>query len=127
MTWLQRRGGQDYPDLDGNYLARLGRHLGEPALTELLSDGMIEVSDRLMRMTTAAAAGRREEVGRLAHDMIGLAGHLGLARVSLTAVDIADLARQSGAELGPAVDALAAEAEPGLLALSERIREGRRI
>ncbi len=94
------------PTLDAGYLARLGGHLGASVLAELMADGLIELTDRLARLDELAAAGDLAGIARLGHDLVGMAGHLGLTRLSAAAAGMNRAARE-GAE-GQAV-ALAAE------------------
>lgn len=81
----------DRPMLDTGYLARLGGHVGAVALAELLTDGLIELADRMARLDEAA--GDPDAIARLAHDLVGMAGHLGLARLSAAAAEAHRLVR----------------------------------
>ncbi|HUF86033.1 MAG TPA: Hpt domain-containing protein [Thermohalobaculum sp.] len=73
------------PVLDTGHLARLESHLGAPVLAELLADGLIELTDRLRRLAELERAGDLDGLARLGHDLVGMAGNLGLARLSATA------------------------------------------
>jgi len=73
------------PVLDEDYLARLAAQIGDRVLRELLADGLVEVSDRVERLREAAVAGDRRAVLGLAHDLTGIAGHLGLSALSRAA------------------------------------------
>ncbi len=86
------------PTLDAAYLARLSGHLGASELAELLADGLIELTDRLARMEELAAAGDLDGIARLGHDLVGMAGHLGLSRLSAAAAAINRAAREGGAD-----------------------------
>lgn len=82
------------PTLDTDYLARLEGHLGEAALAELLADGLIELSDRLRRMGELERNGDLDSIARLGHDLVGMAGNLGLARLSVAAAELNRAARE---------------------------------
>ena len=86
MAMGQGRPAEPAPaDLDRDYLARLAEQVGDEALAELLADGLVEVTDRLERLAEAAEAGDGEALRRIAHDLTSVAGHMGLARLSLAA------------------------------------------
>lgn len=89
------------PVLDEDYLARLGALIGDRVLSELLADGLIEVSDRIERLREAAAVEDRRAVLGLAHDLTGIAGHLGLAALSRAAATCQQQGR-SEPEMGAA-------------------------
>lgn len=120
MHWLKPEP-DDYPNLDEGYLDRLAGFIGEAPLRELLADGLIDLSDKLDSVEALAAAGDRAGVAGVAHVMIGIAGHLGLTRLSLAAVDLERAARSDGEPLDPAVRTVTALAAPGLSALARRI------
>lgn len=73
--------------LDEAYLERLQKHLGLEVTRELMADGVIELSDRMDRIADLAKAGEAEALSRLAHEIAGASGHLGLAALSLHAVE----------------------------------------
>jgi HPt (histidine-containing phosphotransfer) domain-containing protein len=80
---FERRNPEpEQPILDAGYLARLGGHVGATVLAELMADGLIELTDRLNRLGELAAAGDLDGIARLGHDLVGMAGHLGLAHLS---------------------------------------------
>jgi HPt (histidine-containing phosphotransfer) domain-containing protein len=85
------------PTLDTGYLERLGGHLGASVLAELMADGLIELTDRLARLDELAAAGDLDGIARLGHDLVGMAGHLGLTRLSAAAAGINRAARDGSA------------------------------
>ncbi len=121
MIWLSANGPGEYPDLDGDYLDRLGAVLGAAKLRELLSDGLLELADRLTQLRRLAAHERLDELAAVAHDMVGAAGHLGLSRLSLAATDVERAARRQDPALGERMEALEAAADPALAALRRRI------
>ncbi|MEL6477949.1 MAG: hypothetical protein AAFR17_11540 [Pseudomonadota bacterium] len=63
--------------LDRAYIDNLVRHLGLDLATELLADGMIAVSDRLERLSSARDA-TPDTLAKLAHDLTGASGQIGL-------------------------------------------------
>jgi len=92
-TFDWKRPEPDRPLLDLAYLARLQQHVGTTVLVELLADGLIELTDRLTRLGEMAEAGDLDGIARLGHDLVGMAGHLGLARLSATAAAMNRAAR----------------------------------
>ena len=91
------------PTLDTGYLARLGGHFGAGALAELMADGLIELTDRLARLDELAATGDLDGIARLGHDLVGMAGHLGLTRLSAAAAGMNRAARDGEAGQAPAI------------------------
>ncbi|MCH8953458.1 MAG: Hpt domain-containing protein [Proteobacteria bacterium] len=91
------------PVLDTGYLARLGGHLGAVVLDELMADGLIELTDRLTRLDELAAAGNIDAIARLGHDLVGMAGHLGLTRLSAAAAELNRAARDGAADQAVAI------------------------
>lgn len=85
--WGRAKDKTAPPVLDLDYLERLGGHIGPKVLSELLADGQIEVADRLEALRLAVDAANLAEIRRLAHDLTSVAGHLGLAALSLAAVE----------------------------------------
>lgn len=83
------------PTLDAEYLARLEGHLGTAPLAELIADGLIELSDRLRQLAELERSGDLEAMARLGHDLVGMAGNLGLARLSLAAAEMQRAARSA--------------------------------
>ena len=88
-----------YPKIDEGYLDRLEDLLGGEKLREILSDGLIELADRLERIAPLAAQNRRREVAAAAHDLVGTAGYLGLTCLSLAATDLERAARRGDGPL----------------------------
>ena len=86
------------PTLDTGYLERLGGHLGASVLAELMADGLIELTDRLVRLEELAAAADLNGIARLGHDLVGMAGHLGLTRLSVAAAGMNRAAREGAAD-----------------------------
>jgi len=91
----RRLAEAERPDLDSGYLARLASHLGQAVMDELLADGLIELTDRLQRAKDLAATGEMDALARLGHDLVGMAGHLGLARLSSAAAGLNRAARDA--------------------------------
>ena len=81
------------PALDTDHLARLESHLGSEALAELVADGLIELTDRLKRLDELKVTGDLDAIAQLGHDLVGMAGNLGLARLSAAAGEMNRLAR----------------------------------
>lgn len=75
------------PLLDEAFLARLGKHIGIAEVRELVADGLLDLSDRLDALDRHARQDEIEDVASLCHEIAGAAGHLGLTRLSLAAVD----------------------------------------
>lgn len=113
---MAAEGGAAAPEgalVDRRYLARLGRHLGHLALDELLEDGLIELVDRRARLEGARRGGSASDIGALAHDLVALSGHLGLAPLSQAAAMLDRRARDGNA-------AAARQAAVAVVALIDR-------
>ena len=95
FEWLKPSPAR--PVLDADYVDRLAGHLGRAVLNELMADGLIELADRLRRVEEAAAAADLAALGRLGHDLVGMAGHLGLSQLSAAAADLSRSAKDSQA------------------------------
>jgi HPt (histidine-containing phosphotransfer) domain-containing protein len=92
---FERRSPEpEQPILNTGYLARLGGHIGVTVMSELMADGLIELTDRLTRLGELVAAGDLDGIARLGHDLVGMAGHLGLARLSALAAGMNRAARE---------------------------------
>jgi len=85
---LGKMAGKKPALLDESYLERLRQHLGEDMVAELLADGELELTDRAAQLRRMVEEGDVEGVRRLSHDLIAVAGHLGLSALSLAAVDL---------------------------------------
>ena len=87
--------GRDHepPVLDHDYLDRLGLHLGPAALAELITDGLIEIADRLHRLAELACTPDDAATARFAHDLVGVAGNLGLSALAASAAELQRAAR----------------------------------
>lgn len=106
------------PVLDEDYLERLRSQLGHEVYTELARDAAIEIADRLEELDGLVAAGDRQGVARVAHDLIAIAGHLGLSALSAAAADMNRAAREPGGVPLPAAVAPVRDlSEPSLEAL----------
>ena len=101
------------PLLDRDHLDSLSQHIGAATTRGLLAEGRVELADRLDRLACPAAG---EEIGRLAHQVCGLAGNLGLALVAHHAARAADAVR-SGRDPASALAALLEAGGPSLEAL----------
>ena len=138
MAW-RRKIDAATPLLDEAYLERLGAALGGPALAELLADGMIELEDRLSRLEVLARSGDREAAAALCHDIVAVAGHMGLGALSAAAAALnrrlrspRRVVRQRGApqaipgdaDLPRLVSGVTALGAPSMRALSARTGVG---
>lgn len=131
VKWLHRSDTPEPPMLDTAYLDRLNQHLGAAVTGELLSDGLIELADRLKRLGELAMEGDLDAIARLGHDIIGTAGHLGLTRLSIAAVDMNRAARareDHGRWTAPpdpheVTERVLRLAAPALAALADRVAE----
>ncbi|MEO1457242.1 MAG: hypothetical protein AAFV49_06690 [Pseudomonadota bacterium] len=88
MRWFGKAEGEPPRLIDNAYIARLAGHIGTDVARELLADGAIELVDRADRLKAGVAAGDRAAVVKLSHDLIAIAGHLGLSALSFAAVDL---------------------------------------
>ena len=79
--------------LNYEYLAGLERYLGPAHARELLSDGMIDLIGRLDRLAELADRGDSGAIAALSHEIVGAAGHLGLALLSELAANVSHAAR----------------------------------
>ena len=114
------------PVLDRDYLDRLGAQLGEEPLAELLADGLVELTDRLDRLADHARDHARDEALSLVHDLTSLAGHLGLARLSLTAAACQKaLRRHASGDHAALLCPVLAEGEAACRALRARLGPSR--
>ena len=83
----------DLPVLDEGYLGRLAGHVGPAVLADLAADGLLELAGRLNRLEELLTAGDLDAIARMGHDLVGMAGHLGLARLSAAAAEMNRAAR----------------------------------
>ncbi|MEM9061803.1 MAG: Hpt domain-containing protein [Pseudomonadota bacterium] len=119
FNWRRQPSGPGPAVLDESYLERLSKHLGEAVLRDILSDGLLELSDRVAQTQELAAAGDSAGLGRLVHDLSGMAGHLGLAQLGHLAVDAERFLRDEDANLLVAVQPLQAATPVALAALKD--------
>ena len=124
MSWSGSDGEGGYPTIDEAYLDRLETLLGEQKLREILSDGLIELADRLEQIGVLAAENRRSEIAAVAHALIGTAGYLGLTRLSLAATDLEHAARRDEGPLDDHIGAVGELAEEAFAAMQPRLRAG---
>jgi len=111
--------------IDAAYLDRLEATLGADGLGELLADGMIELSDRIHTLDDLARAGERAAVAAFAHDIVAVAGHMGLGALSAAAAELCRALREdphAGTDGGlSAITApVVAIAKPSIDALAKR-------
>lgn len=91
---FQRRPAEpERPTLDTDHLDRLEGHIGQAALAELIADGLIELADRLNRLAELERTRDLDAMARLGHDLVGMSGNLGLARLSEAAGEMNRAAR----------------------------------
>ncbi|MEM1345674.1 MAG: Hpt domain-containing protein [Pseudomonadota bacterium] len=126
LGWLKGRPrAPARPILDSEFLARLEGHIGADVVQELLSDGLIEIEDRLQALERAAARHDRGEALRLAHDITGIAGHLGLSALSLASASLVREGREAPDHATPALVAPVLALGPdALAALRRRVEAG---
>ncbi|MEM6678866.1 MAG: hypothetical protein AAF675_13455 [Pseudomonadota bacterium] len=101
MTWFKPSREETPPLIDDDYLERLRGHLGDDVVEELLADGQMELIDRAAQLDRLAADGDVEGMRRLSHDLIAVAGHLGLTALSLAAVELNRRLRSAAPERLP--------------------------
>lgn len=87
FEWLTKSTGPAPAVLDEAYLRRLESHVGTDAMAELMSDGLIELKDKLDNLQTRAATGTAKQVATVCHDIAGAAGNLGLTAMTQAAVE----------------------------------------
>ena len=122
MAWLSSNDTGEHPEVDNAYLDRLVEVLGDEKLSEVLSDGLLELADRLDQLRRLARADRRDELAAVAHDMVGTAGQMGLTRLSLAAADLERTARRPGVSLAAEVETIGDRTERGVAELEPRVR-----
>ena len=81
------------PILDEGFLGRLAGHVGPVVLADLAADGLLELADRVTRLGELLEAGDLDAIARIGHDLVGMAGHMGLARLSAVAAELNRAAR----------------------------------
>ncbi|MEL7469509.1 MAG: Hpt domain-containing protein [Pseudomonadota bacterium] len=117
FNWRRQPAAPGPTVLDETYLERLEKHLGESILREILSDGLLELSDRLARVQELAVSGNSAELVRLVHDLSGMAGHLGLTQLGHLSVDAERALRQEATDLQSVAEPLQEAAPRALAAL----------
>lgn len=122
VGWFKTARDVDCPILDTAFLERLQKHIGRDATRELLADGMIELSDKIDRLSSGGAD--LPDVAGLTHDISGAAGHMGLTALSRAASDANQKVRNTDApDPAQLVADVTALAGPSLEALSAFIRQ----
>lgn len=71
--------------LDHAYLDNLETHLGQQTTTEILSNGLTDLSGRLDRLAELHRESSQAPLALAAHDMVGCAGQMGLSALALLA------------------------------------------
>lgn len=87
FNWRSRDAIEEPSVLNETYLATLAKMMGDDALRELLSDGMLELDDRLGRVGDLVAAQDRDALRKLVHDICGMTGNLGMTMLCKAAAD----------------------------------------
>ena len=119
FNW-QRRAKHDGPAvLDEGYLERLVSHLGEQVVRELLSDGLLELTDRVAMIESHANAGEPDLLRRTVHDLSGMSGHLGLAQLASVSAQSERELRSGASALQPAVQPVIDAAPAAISALRD--------
>ena len=80
--------GAEEPLIDRAALAALREALGDGVLAELLSDGAFETTERLERLKRLDPARDLDEMRRIAHDLKGMTGQIGMPLVSKLAGEL---------------------------------------
>ena len=119
FNWRGREACDGPVVLDEAYLKRLAGHMGDDTLRELMHDGLLELVDRMNTIDALLEASETETLGRTVHDIAGMAGHLGLSRLSTAAVDAERLLRDPSTAAKIATSVLRAEAPEAIAALRD--------
>ena len=123
MDAARMAGTTGAPLLDADYLARLRAQLGDAVLEDLARDAAIEIADRVEEIARMAEAEDREGVARISHDLIAIAGHLGLSALSRATAELNRGARDpAGPPLGAVVARVRALGGPSREALRTHIQ-----
>ncbi len=106
------------PAFDASVIEALRSVLGADQLVTLIEGAAQEIERRLNAVADLAKAGETGESMRwLAHDLVGLAGQIGLAALAEAARNLEDRARDDGpVSVAEAVEALLALREDSLTA-----------
>ena len=119
FNWKGRAKCDGPAVLDEAYLERLAGHLGEDTLRELMCDGLLELVDRVNSINALLEAGDSETLGKIVHDVAGMAGHLGLSRLSSAAVHSERALRDPSVSGAVATETVRAEAPDAIVALRD--------
>ena len=118
--WFRRTDTTLPPVLDEDYLDRLANHIGRSEVRELLADGLLELTDRIDLITDHASRGESDAIAEICHDIAGMAGHLGLTRLSHAAVDACRLCRTDPPAPPEQIVATISEARADAMAAASR-------
>lgn len=119
FNWKRQKQGDGPAVLDEPYLERLAGHVGDDVLRELLSDGVLELSDRLETVAEQVRIGDREQVARLVHDIAGVSGHLGLSLMSAAAVQMERDLRDPSSDIASVVTPLKMQTPDAIAAVRD--------
>lgn len=119
FSWKRQKTDDGPAILDETYLKRLAGHVGEDVVRELLSDGILELSDRIDSVWDHVQAGNREQVARTVHDIAGAAGHLGLSQMSQTAVQMERELRDDTSDMTEVTEALRRQGPEAIAAVRD--------
>ncbi len=76
--------------IDRGIIAELRRHLGGRVCASILADATLETADRLAALEKALETRDVKAIGRLAHDLAGMPGQIGMTRVSAVSQNLMD-------------------------------------
>ncbi len=68
--------------IDRGIIDDLRRHLGPRVCASILADAALETADRLAALEKAVETRDLKTIRRLAHDLVGMPGQIGMSRVS---------------------------------------------
>ncbi|MGB0505699.1 MAG: Hpt domain-containing protein [Pikeienuella sp.] len=74
--------------IDHEAMSALRDAVGADAFDEILEDALFEITERLSRIERLAQQGKFAAVGAVAHDVVAVAGQIGMADVSRVAASL---------------------------------------